>query len=526
MSFELSGSNNTVIGHGARPPSAGASNTVSVGSGLSRVYLAGATDAQGVSCTNTALYFTGASLNVGGSTGTTGQAVISNGAGGIQWGSVPPPAQSSVAVPDAGLSPAAPLAQLYVCNSTGFVQVQLTLPAPSTCAGSIVQVKNFAQNAPFKVTSAAQVVPSGGISASDPDPLGAGGNCTLASDATNWYMMSLVAGTPINNAPGAPGSVAITVTPGVTPTTSSMTATWTAATAGVTPLDYYTVRIYQGELAPSNLVTSGTVAASALTKMLTGTFNLTSVAQFYATVTATNSAPASLTGPAGQSTGYSWAVVPAAPSSIAIAVPASATPAALSVSWTAPPVAVLPLASYNVSIYQSDSTLIGQSLGVSPGAISYNVPPVSSYNLATVLQPITAQVTAINSYGASPVGDSPSYNWYTPTFGGTPLTANGKFSSNMLCSSITAAWNNPQVYNPGDTIQINLSTPQPSIISITSDPIVIGTTNVYQFNPVPPATGFALAVGGFYSPITPVIWTVTVTVSTGASAQVPNISLY
>ena len=508
--MSLTGSRNTVIGNGARPPTTNASDTVSVGSSSSHVYLAGATDAQGVSCTNSALYLTGTSLNIGGSTGTAGQVVTSTGTG-IQWGS----AQTSVAV-NADLSPAAPLAPLYVCNSAGYAPVTLTLPAPSTAAGAIVQVKNLAPNAPFKATSTAQVVPSGGTTASDPDPLGTGGNCTLACDGTSWYTMDLAAGTPINNSPGVPGSVAITVTPGVTPTTSSMTVTWTAPTPGASALDYYTVRIYQGGLAPGNLVTSGTVAAPTLTRTLTSTFNLTSVAVFYATVTATNLAPVGLTGHAGQSPGYSWAVVPATPGSISIAVPASASPATLSVSWTAPPVAVLPLTSYNISIYQS-STLIGQSLGVSPGAVSFSVPPVSSYSLATVPQPITAQVTAINGYGSSPVGQSVGYEWYNPSITPDGVVANDVDLNSQQCPSITVNWTAPQVYTGSETVSVRLqstvSPGQQPALDLTSPPLDINTTSF----------GFG---GSFHvGPYATIFWTATVTTSTGASAAVSNIDL-
>lgn len=509
MSFLLSGDNNTVIGYGARPPASNSNNTVSIGSSTSRVYLAGATDTQGVSSTNTALYLTGTSLNIDGSAGTAGQ-VLTRVGGGIQW--VTPPVQNAVVV-SANLAPTAPLAPLYVCTSPGYDPITLTLPAPNTAAGAVVQVKNLATYASFTVTSTALIVPIGGTTASAPDPLGTGGNCTLACDGINWYLMDLTAGTPVPSYyPSAPGSVAITVTPGVTPRSDSMTVTWTApSSSGPTALDYYTVSIFQG----GALVTSGTVAAPTLTKTLTGPFNLTSTDLFYATVTATNLIP--LTGPAGQSINYTWAVVPAPPDGISIAVPATDTPSVLAVSWTPPPVAVLPLTGYNVLIYQGTTTLVGQALGVSPSVNTFNVPSLSStYNLATVLLPISAQVNAINAYGAGAVAASSGYAWYDPVISGnTPLVCNGESYDEGNCDSITGTWTAPQVYTPTATVTVRLQNNQSGSesINILSPSLPIGTTS-YQFNPPPPAT--KIYVGKFVIP--EIRWTFTVTVSTGPTA--------
>jgi hypothetical protein len=326
-------------------------------------------------------------------------------------------------------------------------------------------------------------------------------------------LMDLTAGTPVPSyAPTAPGSVAITVNPGVTPTTNSMTVTWVAPTSsGATGISYYTVSIYQG----GALVTSGTVNAPALTGTLSSSFNLASTAVFYATVTATNSSPVGLTGPAGQSINYTWAVVPAAPSGVSVAVPGSDTPSVLTVSWTPPPVAVLPLTQYTVLVYQGGNP-VGEALGVSPGVNSYNVPPITGYNLATVREPISAQVTAINSYGASTVGTSPGYNWYDPVLPNNPLTASPVDETDQTCSFITANWTAPQVYAPGETITVRLR--DNTTIDISSPALAIGTTS-YQFSPTPPASNFY--VGKFNE----IRWSVTVTASTGASASRSDINL-
>ena len=262
----------------------------------------------------------------------------------------------------------------------------------------------------------------------------------------------------------------------ISPTTSSMSVSWTAPVWGVQGAGTsYTVNIYQGPTSGTP-VASTTVSTALTTATLSGVFNLNSPTAFTTTVSAVNGygqAPVT-----GTSVGYSWAVTAG---TVSIDTPASQFANSVTVRWSG----FAPINSYAyISLYRVNVLLNGSPYSNTETYASDSTWEVGTngFDFAQNL-PLSATVEAVTLFsGAS--ANSPVYNWGAVTITGfsayniqtDPFTRN--------CQTMYVTWSPPpfQGSNPA-TVTATASAPQLTPVTAQSGSLTDTITSGSLFIP-------------------------------------------
>lgn len=180
----ITGSNNTLIGHGASAPTAGSINTVVLGGAGSTVYMGGAqAGAAGVTVASGALTLLGSTrLQLGSDAGAAGAALLSGGAGAAPYWS-----PAAITVTDASYTMEAKPPALYIVN--GGAACTFNLSDPASVPNTVIVVKNSSTYI-CTLSRAGDVVDVGATTAGNSATVVSGAAATVASNGTDWYVVS------------------------------------------------------------------------------------------------------------------------------------------------------------------------------------------------------------------------------------------------------------------------------------------------------------------------------------------------
>ena len=181
----ITGSNNTLIGNGAAVPTAGSVNTVVLGGASSTVYMGNAqAGAAGVTVSGGALTLLGSTkLSLSGELGATGATLLSGGAGAAPYWS-----PAAITVSAASYTMEAMPPALYVVD-IGSAACTFNLSNPATVPNTVIMVKNSSSNT-CTLSRADDIVDVGATTASGTATVVSGATATVASNGTDWYVVS------------------------------------------------------------------------------------------------------------------------------------------------------------------------------------------------------------------------------------------------------------------------------------------------------------------------------------------------
>ena len=180
----ITGNNNTLIGNGASVPTAGSTNTVVLGGASSVVYMGNAqAGAAGVTVSGGALTLLGSNkISIAGDLGATGATLLSGGADAAPYWS-----PAAITVTDDSYTMGAKPPALYVVN--GGAACAFTLSDPATVPNTVIVVKN-SSSFTCTLSRTNDIVDVGATTAGSSATVVSGAAATVASNGTDWYVVS------------------------------------------------------------------------------------------------------------------------------------------------------------------------------------------------------------------------------------------------------------------------------------------------------------------------------------------------
>ena len=181
------GNNNTLIGYGASMPSGSDSNNVVLGGAGSVVYMGGAqAGIAGVTVGGGALTMLGTTkLSISGDLGATGATLLSGGGGA---GAAPYWSPAAITVSAASYTMEAKPPALYIVD-IGSAACTFNLSDPATVPNTVIIVKN-SSGYTCTLSRADDIVDVGATTASGTATVVSGAAATVASNGTDWYVVS------------------------------------------------------------------------------------------------------------------------------------------------------------------------------------------------------------------------------------------------------------------------------------------------------------------------------------------------